>query len=85
MSDKTTVWSPFADKRLNPPKGLARTYQKIFLGKRKESWPAALAWAGENFERSFAASPFGGYLPTSIIEKARKLADSPAVRARGEA
>lgn len=73
MTNKTDVWSPRPHSKLDEPKGMSRTYAKTFLGVRKESWPVAIAWAIEQFGHVFVPSPFGGYLPRHLVEKARRV------------
>lgn len=71
-SSRTRVWSPRKNPKLGGPTGLSREWVKNFLGIRKESLPAALAWASEEFREIYVVSPFGGYLPKHIILKAKK-------------
>lgn len=44
---------------------------KEFSGPRRDSLPAALAWATENLGCEFVPSPFGGYLPKHVVDKAK--------------
>lgn len=69
---RTTVWSPRSNPRLMGPKKMRSGTEREFLGARKESLPAALAWASDEFREIYVPSPFGGYLPKHIVTKAKK-------------
>lgn len=61
---KSTVWSVSRNPRLESPKrALSVAGEKEFHGVRRESLPAALAWARNEFGHDYVASPFGGYIP----------------------
>lgn len=44
---------------------------KRFMGLRRDSLPEALKWVAANIGGDFVPSPFGGYLPKPVIDRAR--------------
>ena len=71
--DRTVVWSPWSHPSLTPTRGMSRSFEKIFPGRRKLSFPTALSWAEEQFGHKYAPSPFGGWLPVHVVKRAKKF------------
>lgn len=70
---RTEVWSPKKHQKLdteNRRSVFNSGSRKEFLGARKDSFSAALNWATEQFGHKYAPSPFGGYLPKHVLDKA---------------
>lgn len=45
---------------------------KWFVGKKHDSMPLAMAWAASQYHiHHWAPSPFGGYVPQHVMERAR--------------
>lgn len=71
-SSHTSVWSPHQNPKLGKPRRWGQHgTNKEFHGLRRDSLPAALAWAGDVFGQKYVPSPFGGYIPEHVRFKAR--------------
>lgn len=77
-SDKSRVWSPRRHSKLEL-KPLYRCSEKVFVGRRRDSFPQALAWAVETFKHEFVISPFGGRVPKHVVERAKQVCDEAGV------
>jgi hypothetical protein len=72
----TAVWAPTKKHPVVPlddkwPHSYA---VKRFLGPRASSVPEALKWVAVNIGGEFVPSPFGGYLPKPVVDRAKAAA-----------
>ena len=67
----TRVYCP--TKKTDPDGPFYNHGSKKFVGKRSESMPKALEWAiARSGEKDWVPSPFGGMVPTYVVEAAKK-------------
>jgi len=45
-----------------------------FVGKKRESFQKAIAWAELTYGVKMVLGPFGDYIPTEVLAKAKKFA-----------
>lgn len=74
----TEVWSSRPHPKLPERATMGVTYQRNFRGKRVDSLPEALAWVAAELECGrMVPSPFGGYLPHTVVQKAKESLECP--------
>lgn len=75
--DSTRVWSFKKEPNLEKPdRWGASTFEKVFRGRRAESLNPAIEWARTTYGYGFATSPFGGFVPSHLKEKAQAFANN---------
>ena len=80
----TAVWAPRAHPKLPPPPNnlQAARGRKEFLGKQTESLGPAIAWANQTFGHVYVKSPFRGYVPEHVLDRAKEAVDPDLLRKR---
>lgn len=75
----TSVWAPSKKHPVVPldDKWPHSHAVKRFTGPRRDSLPEAMKWVAVNIGGEFVPSPFGGYLPKAVVEKAKAEAVKP--------
>jgi len=71
--DRTEVWSVHPNKHLKPPTDFYETiHRKIFYGMRSKSLPQAKEFVADTLGiTDLVPSPFGGYIPRHVLDKAK--------------
>lgn len=71
--DKTTVFAVIKTAHLETTHiGNFTSHKREFVGNRRESFQEAVNWAEKTFGCTLVVSPFGGMVPQSTMERAKK-------------
>jgi hypothetical protein len=66
----TCVSSPRPHAGLEKTSSLSAAWERVFVGKRANTFEAAVRWA-TGISGDYAPSPFGGRVPRRVLDKAR--------------